>query len=153
LHTKQFHAATILTAFVILALAKSASPASTESEIRAFLGTWTAFHAGTPIIVLTIHAANGTVSGTVQVASYSLSEATGKVDVVTNPTLSAKSPIDNVKIAGNSVSFKWKDPDGDTDHWRLDITEFNSGKILWLDLPADVKFQPIPVTKTPAKPI
>jgi hypothetical protein len=160
LHPRPLHRAIIFSAAAILTALLATNPAApihaatatTESEILPFLGTWTATHSGTPIIVLTIHSANGAVSGTVQVASYNVSEVTGKVDVVTNPTLSAKSPIDAIKISGNSLSFHWKDPDGDTDHWRLDITEFNSGKITWLDLPADAKFQPIPVTKTVAKP-
>jgi hypothetical protein len=50
-----------------------------------------------------------------------------------------------------SISFGWKDRDGDIDHWRLELTGKNAGQIVWVDLPSDVKVQPIPVSKTIAK--
>jgi hypothetical protein len=123
-----------------------------ESEIRPFIGTWTAVHAGTPIIVLHLRSEKGELVGDVQVCSYSVNtETTGTVDVVTDPTLSKSLPINNIKFSGRSMSFDWKDPDGDNDHWRLELTGKNAGQIVWVDLPSDVKVQPIPVSKTLAK--
>jgi hypothetical protein len=123
-----------------------------ESEIRPFIGTWTAFHTGTPIIVLHLRSEKGELVGDVQVCSYSVNtETTGTVDVVTDPTLSKSLPINNIKVSGRSMSFDWKDPDGDNDHWRLELTGKNAGQIVWVDLPSDVKVQPIPVSKSITK--
>jgi hypothetical protein len=123
-----------------------------ESEVRPFIGTWTAVHAGTPIIVLHLRSEKGELVGDVQVCSYSVNtETTGTVDVVTDPTLSKSLPIKNIKVSSRSMSFDWKDPDGDNDHWRLELTGKNAGQIVWVDLPSDVKIQPIPVSKTIAK--
>jgi len=123
-----------------------------ESEIRPFIGTWTAVHAGTPIIVLHLRSQKGELVGDVQVCSYSVNtETTGTVDVVTDPTLSKSLPINNIKVSGGSMSFDWKDPDGDNDHWRLELTGKNAGQIVWVDLPRDVRVQPTPVSKTIAK--
>jgi hypothetical protein len=120
-----------------------------ESDIRPFLGTWTAVHAGTPIIVLHLRSEKSELVGEVQVCSYSINtETTGAVDVVTDPTLSKNAPIRNIKVTNAAVSFDWKDPDGDNDHWRLELTGTNAGQIVWVGLPKDVKVQPIPVNKT-----
>lgn len=122
---------------------------SRESDIQSFIGTWTAFHAGTPIIVLRLRSENGELVGGVRVCSYTVNtEGSGKVDVVTDPTLSKTLPIHNIKAAGKSISFDWKDPDGDEDHWRLELTAKDAGKIIWVDLPNGVKVEPIPVSKS-----
>jgi hypothetical protein len=117
-----------------------------QSEILPFIGTWKAVHAGTPIIVLHIRSEKGQVVGDIQVCSYSVG-TTGTVDVVTDPTLSKSLPINNIKVSSRSMSFDWKDPDGDNDHWRLELTGKNDGQIVWVGLPSDVRVQPIPVSK------
>jgi hypothetical protein len=120
-----------------------------ESEILPFLGMWTAVHAGTPIIVLHIRSAKGQLAGSIQVCSYSVNtQTTGTVDVVTDPTLSKSLAINNIRVSGKSMSFDWKDPDGDNDHWTLQLTGENDGQILWAGLPGDVKIQPIPVSRS-----
>ena len=140
-----------VTALVFAGVWVSSTLAQTRpqaSEFRPFIGTWTAVHAGTPIIVLRLHSEKGELVGDVQVCSYSVNtETTGTVDVVTDPTLSKSVPIKNIKVSGKSMSFDWKDPDGDNDHWRLELTGENAGQILWVGLPRDVKVQPIPVSK------
>jgi hypothetical protein len=78
-------------------------------------------------------------------------ETTGTVDVVTDPTLSKSLPINNIKVSGRSMSFDWKDPDGDYDHWRLELTGKNDGQIVWVGLPSDARVQPIPVSKSNPK--
>jgi hypothetical protein len=130
-----------------LTVAQTKSP---ESDIRPFVGTWTAVHAETPIIVLHLRLEKGELVGEIQVCSYNVG-STGAVDVVTNSTLSKTVPINNIKISIRSLSFNWKDPDGDNDHWRLELTGENAGQIVCLDLPSDLKFQPIPVGKNLAK--
>jgi hypothetical protein len=119
-----------------------------ESEILQFIGTWTAVHAGTPIIVLHLRSEKGQLAGDIQVCSYSVNtETTGTVDVVTDPTLSKNLPMNNIKVSGRSMSFDWKDPDGDNDHWRLELTGKNDGQIVWVGLPSNVRVQPILVSK------
>ena len=119
-----------------------------NSDTQPFIGTWTAVHAGTPIIVVHLHSEKGELAGEVQVCSYNVNtESTGTVEVVTDKTLSKNVAIRNVKVSGRSMSFEWTDPDGDTDHWRLELTGKDSGQIVWVDLPSGVKVQPIPVNK------
>jgi len=123
-----------------------------ESEILPFIGTWTAVHAGTPIIVLHLRSEKGQLVGGIQVCSYSVNtETTGTVDVVTDPTLSKSLPINNIKVSGRSMSFDWKDPDGDNNHWRLELTGKSDGQIVWVGLPSDVRVRPIPVSKNMPK--
>ena len=127
------------------ALAQTKSPGP---DIRSFLGTWTAVHVGTPIIVLELHSEKGELTGGIQVCSFTVNtQSTGAVDVVTDSTLSKVASIRNVKISGRSVSFDWKDPDGDEDHWRLELTGKGTGQIIWVGLPDGLKVQPIPVTR------
>jgi len=136
----------------VLAGSTATQTLQSESGIRPFIGTWTAVHAGTPIIVLHVRTEKGELVGDIQVCSYSVNtETTGTVDVVTDPTLSKKFPISKIKISGSSISFIWTDPDGDDDHWRLELIGKNAGQIVWFDLPSNVKVQPIPVSKTIAK--
>jgi hypothetical protein len=78
-------------------------------------------------------------------------ETTGSIDVVTDPTLSKSLPINNIKISGRSMSFDWKDPDGDNDHWRLELTGENDGQIVSVGLPRGVRVQPIAVSKNISK--
>ena len=117
-----------------------------ETEILPFIGTWTAAHEGTPIIVLHMRAEKGQLVGDIQVCSHSVNTE-GTVDVVTDPTLSKSLPINNIKMSRRSMSFDWKDPDGDNDHWRLELSGKNDGQIVWVGLPSDVRVQPIPVSK------
>jgi hypothetical protein len=124
-----------------------------QSAIRPFIGTWTAVHAGTPIIVLHLRSEKGELVGNVQVCSHSVNtETTGAVDVVTDPTLSKNIPVNNIRVSARSVSFDWTDPDGDSDHWRLELTEKDAGQIVWVDLPSGVKVQPIRVSRSIGKP-
>jgi hypothetical protein len=130
----------------------SAQTKPPESDILSFVGTWTAVHAGTPIIVLHLRSEKGQLAGGIQVCSYTVNtETTGTVDVVTDPTLSKSLPINNIKVSGRSMTFDWKDPDGDKDHWRLELTGKTDGQIVWVDLPSDVRVQPIPVSKNISK--
>jgi hypothetical protein len=139
----------IISAFVFTAHCGGPALAQTkppESEIGPFVGTWAAVHSGTPIIILHLRLEKGELVGGIQVCSYSVNTR-GAVDVVTAPTLSKSLPINNIKVSSRSMSFDWKDPDGDDNHWRLELTGKNAGQIVWVGLPSDVKVQPIPVNK------
>lgn len=117
-------------------------------ELQPFIGTWTAVHDGTPIIVLHLRSEKGELVGGIQVCSYSVNtETSGTIDLVTNPTLSKTLPIKNIKVSGNSMSFDWTDPDGDNDHWKLELSGERVGRIVWEDLPSGVRVLPIPVSK------
>jgi len=123
-----------------------------KSEIQAFIGTWTAVHDGTPIIVLHLRSEKGELAGGIQVCSYRVNtETSGTVDLVTDPKLSKRLPLYNIRVSGKSMSFDWKDPDGENDHWRLELSGENDGQIFWAGLPSDVKVQPIPVSKNVPK--
>jgi hypothetical protein len=52
-----------------------------------------------------------------------------------------------IKEALRRPSEPAPETDGDNDHWRLELTGKNAGQIVWVDLPSDVKVQPIPVSK------
>ena len=49
------------------------------------------------------------------------------------------------------MTFDWTNPDGDNDHWKLELTGKDAGQIVWVDLPSGVKVQPIPVDKNVSK--
>ena len=117
-----------------------------QSGGQPFIGTWTAVHAGTPIFVLHLRSEKSELVGDIQVCSFSVN-ATGTVDVVTDSTLSKNLPIYNIQVSDRLMSFDWKDPDGDNVHLKLEMTGKDSGRIVWVGLPSDVNFQPIPVSK------
>jgi len=154
---KPFHRSGSLTSLTTMALIAAGLCASSalaqtkrpKSNMRPFIGTWTALHAGTPIIVLHVRAKKGELVGAIQVCSYSVNtETSGTVDVVTDPTLSRTIPIHNIKISGKALDFDWKDPDGDNDHWKLELTGNDTGQIVWVGLPSNARVQPIPVSKS-----
>ena len=147
--------ANVLTLAALVFPGPSAGPAlnqtkALEAEVQPFVGTWTAVHSGTPIIVLRLRSEKGEIVGSIQVCSYNMNNS-GMVDVVTDPTLSTNLPIKNITVVRRSMSFDWTDPDGDNDHWKLELTGENAGQIVWVGLPSQVKVQPIPVTRNSHK--
>jgi hypothetical protein len=38
-----------------------------------------------------------------------------------------------------------KDPDGDENHWKLELTGTDAGRVIWVGLPSGLKADPIPV--------
>ena len=81
-----------------------------ESEVLPFIGTWTAVHAGTPIIVLHLRSEKGQLVGGIQVCSYSVNtETTGTVDVEptqlfprTSPLTTSKCPVGRCRSIGKT---------------------------------------------------
>jgi hypothetical protein len=84
----------------------------------------------------------------IRVCAFTINtEDTGKIVEITDRTLSSSVPVRNLEIFGKSLSFDWKDPDGDENHWKLELTGTNAGRIIWLRLAKDLKAEPIPVTR------
>jgi hypothetical protein len=123
-------------------------PESSPDATQLFVGTWTAQIDGTRIIELALHTEKGSLTGTIRICGFSIdTEGTGKLGLVTNEKMSPDLPLRNVKVSGKSVSFDWTDPDGDENHWKLDLTGADSGRLIWISLPAGLKAEPIPVNR------
>jgi hypothetical protein len=138
-------------------LTMSAFPASqakyvAESALHSsqpFVGTWTAQIDGTRIIELVLRTEKGSLAGSIRVCGFSIdTEGTGKLGLVTNEKMSPDLPLRNAKVSANSVSFDWKDPDGDENHWKLELTGTDAGHLIWLHLPTGLKAEPIPVRRS-----
>jgi hypothetical protein len=50
-----------------------------------------------------------------------------------------------------SLTFDFKDPDGDETHWKLEVTGVNVGRLSWIGLPDGIKDVPVPVMKSERK--
>lgn len=74
-------------------------------------------------------------------------EDTDKIVEITDPSLSSNLPVRKVQIAGKTVSFYWKDPDGDENQWNLELTGTDVGRLIGVGLPNRLKAEPLPVTK------
>lgn len=127
--------------------AKSIAQSISENT-QPLIGTWTAQIDGTRIIELVLHAEKGSLTGTIRICGFSIdTEGSGKLGLVTNEKMSPDLPLRNTKVSGNSVSFDWTDPDGDGNHWKLEITGSDAGRLIWLNLPTGLKAEPIPVSR------
>lgn len=118
-------------------------------NIQPFAGTWTALLDGTRIVELVLRVEKGNLTGAIRVCGFSIdTEGTGKLGLVTNEKMSADLSLRNVKISGKSVSFDWTDPDGDENHWKLELTQTDAGRLVLIGLPSGLKAEPIPVSRT-----
>jgi hypothetical protein len=159
MNTKRFWRALAVAASGFLALTfgistfphPPAQPAATASSVQQFTGTWTALHDGTPIIVIELHLEKGKLVGAMRVCSFrTATEGDGEFVEITDPALTDSLPVHNLGISGQSLSFDWKDPDGDVNHWKLEMTGKDAGRLNWIGLPNGLKAAPIPVTKEAA---
>jgi hypothetical protein len=118
-------------------------------NIQPFAGTWTALLDGTRIVELVLRVEKGNLTGAIRVCGFSIdTEGTGKLRLVTNEKMSPDLSLRNVKISGKSVSFDWTDPDGDENHWKLELTTTDAGRLLLVGLPSGLKAEPIPVSRS-----
>lgn len=132
----------------VLAFPHLPVPTPASAGAQRFVGTWTAVHDATPIIVLELRPEKTKLAGTMRVCSFRTNtEGSGKVIEVADPTLTDRLPVHILEISGHSLSFDWKDPDGDENHWKLEITGKDSGRLNWIGLPDGLKAEPIPVTR------
>jgi hypothetical protein len=140
--------------FSLMITCISASPfqaarrAVTATDLQQFAGTWTALHNGTRILVLELHNEKGELAGDIRVCSFTINtEDTGKIVEITDPALSKRSPVRNLVVSGKSLSFDWNDPDGDENHWKLELIGTDAGRLNWVGLPHGLKVEPIQVTR------
>jgi hypothetical protein len=100
-------------------------------------------------VELVLRVEKGNLTGAIRVCGFSIdTEGTGKLGLVTNEKMSADLSLRNVKISGKSVSFDWTDPDGDENHWKLELTQTDAGRLVLIGLPSGLKAEPIPVSRT-----
>jgi hypothetical protein len=67
--------------------------------------------------------------------------------MITDKSFTEVLPARNFEISGKSLSFAWKDPDGDENHFKLEATDANAGRLYWIGLPSELRVAPIPVTR------
>jgi hypothetical protein len=56
-------------------------------------------------------------------------EMTGSDHSVIGSKMPPELSLRNVRISGKSVSFDWTDPDGDENHWKLELTTTDAGRL------------------------
>jgi len=136
--------------FSAFGLAAAQSPAI-PADINQFVGKWSAVHNGTTYFLLELHNDNGTLAGGIRVCAFTIGEGEYPEITITNERLAESLPIRNVVISGKSLTFDWKDPDGDDNHLKFERTAENSGRLNWRELPADAKMPVIALTRQTAK--
>jgi hypothetical protein len=76
-------------------------------------------------------------------------EGSGVNIEITNDALLESLPVRDFRIHDRSLTFDFKDPDGDQTHWKLEVT--GAGRLSWVGLPDGIKDVPLPVTRSPGK--
>src|SRR5215813_1661560 len=106
-----FLASAVLAATSLFAQQK---PSTSAAELDHFVGTWTAAHNGAKYFVLELHKENANLAGSIRVCGFSAKGEGEHYDVtITQEKLSESLPIRNVAVSDKSLTFDWKDPDGD----------------------------------------
>jgi hypothetical protein len=149
----------VLAAFILVASSaflgfahQASQSASVPADLNQFIGTWKAVHNGTSYFVLELHKENETLAGGIRVCAFTMSGEGERADVtITNEKPSESLPIHNLVVSGKSLTFGWKDPDGDENHLKFERTAENSGRLNWLDLPEGVKMPAISLNRQAAK--
>ena len=155
-HQNGFRTVFVLAAFMLVASSAFVGFAHQGSQspagINQFIGTWSAMHDGTSYFILELHKENGTLAGAIRICAFTSTGEGEHADMtITDKILSASLPIRDVVVSGKSLSFDWKDPDGDENHLRFERTAENSGRLRWHDLPAGAKMPTIPLTRQTTK--
>jgi BlaR1 peptidase M56 len=127
--------------------------ASIAVDAKQFVGTWTAEHEGTPFIVLDLRSEKGKLAGGMRMAGnfHMDNEGSGVNIEITNDALLESLPVRDFRIHDKSLTFDFKDPDGDQTHWKLEVTGAGAGRLSWVGLPDGIKDVPLPVTRSPGK--
>ena len=146
-----------LTMFAILLAACAISlpaqqPASVPANAAQFVGIWTATHTGTRYVILDLHIENGSLAGGIRVCTFTTTGEGEHADMtITDKTLSPNLPVSNLVVSGKTLTFDWKDPDGDENHLNFERTAENSGRLNWRDLPQGTKMPVILLTRLTGK--
>jgi hypothetical protein len=139
----------MLTMLTAPGFAIAAAPVAAATDLQPFAGTWIASHDGTRIVELVLRVGKGNLAGAIRICGFTINtEGSGKIDQITNEKLSSDLPLRNITVSGKAVSFDWKDPDGDENHWKLELTGPDAGRLIWVGLPSGLKAEPIPVNRT-----
>ena len=77
--------------------------------------------------------------------------ASRQVINIVDKTLTESFPIRNLGVSGKSLSFDWKDPDGDEDHLEFEVMGTDAGRLNWVGLPNGLELPSISVTREAAK--
>ena len=136
-----------ISGFSLRVAQKGNEPASAQQ----FVGTWTTEHEGTKFLILELHVEHGTLAGGIRVCSINLDIQGGSTAItITDRKLTEVLPIHNLGSSAQSLSFDWKDPDGDETQWKLEVTHPDAGSLRWVGLPDGLKVAPIPVRRATA---
>jgi hypothetical protein len=139
----------MLTVLTAPGFAIAAAPVAAATDPKPFAGTWIASHDGTRIVELVLRVEKGNLAGAIRICGFTINtEGSGKIDQITNEKLSGNLPLHNIAVSGKAVSFDWKDPDGDENTWKLELTGPDAGRLIWVRLPSGLKAEPIPVNRT-----
>jgi beta-lactamase regulating signal transducer with metallopeptidase domain len=127
--------------------------ASIPVDAKQFVGTWTAEHEGTPFIVLNLRSEKGKLAGGMRMAnSFHMDNEGSAVNIeITDEVLLESLPVRDFRIHDKSLTFDFKDPDGDQTHWKLEVTGAGAGRLSWVGLPDGIKDVPLPVTWSQGK--
>jgi hypothetical protein len=80
------------------------------------------------------------LAGGISVCSFNMRmEGTRQVINIVDKTLTESFPIRNLGVSGKSLSFDWKDPDGDEDHLEFEEIGTDAGRLNWVGLPNDLE--------------
>ena len=129
-----------------------AQPGNPLGDLQQFVGTWTASHEGTPFLILELHSEKGALAGGIRVCSFNLDMKNGTNNVtITDKKFTESLPVSNLKVSNKSLTFDWKDPDGDEDYWKLEVSSAKVGRLSWVGLPHEMTVAPIQVSREAAK--
>jgi len=103
-------------------------------------------------MVLELRLEKGKLVGGIRVCSFNMRmEGTRQIINIADKTLTESLPILNLGVSGKSLSFDWKDPDGDEDHLEFEVIGTDAGRLNWVGLPNGLELPSISVTRQAAK--
>ena len=142
-----------MTCIGISAFSLQTAQTTKSSDLQQFVGKWTAVHDGAPFMILELKLDQDHLAGGMRMANnfHIDTDGSGPAIQITDKTLLESLPAKNFKVVGKSLTFDYKDYDGDDTHWRLDVSGSDTGRLTWVELPEGMKAPAIPVTKEAAK--
>src|SRR5437879_1940886 len=113
---------------ILIALA-AAVVTGAQASPQPYAGTWTADLAGQTYVRLELNVANGALGGRISLGNIHV-DAEGEIDRV-NSVARNFTPVDNLVLRGESVSFTRRDGD-DTDHFELHVAPDGSVRLTFV---------------------
>ncbi len=113
-----------------------AQPAPPSSDLQSFVGTWTAAFEDAQYLVLDLRPESGKLAGGIKVCSFQINtEASRELITITDKTFTESLPIRNLQPSQKFLSFDWRDPDGDENHLKFELTGSDTATLTWIGLP------------------